>query len=169
VSVTVSQIRAVIIGIHTFAVAATLLNAENPNHTATEQLDGVWVAEKVLSAGQLVPKEKFPFELHFNESQLTFKFVGQNTQGKDRVHQISIDTSNIPATIDITRTMGDRKLTVLGIFKFEGGKLVICSLRGADGNPSTVRPETFESSHSVRSDVLILKRQPDPDTLKPEK
>ena len=134
--------------------------ANQPAENSSESMVGVWVAEKVLAGGREVPKEKFPFELHFTEDQLTYKFVG-NYQGKDRVHDISIDSSKDPATINITRTVRDKKMTVYGIYKFENGKLLICSLRGEDGNPSSERPATFESSSEVTSDLLILKRKSD--------
>jgi uncharacterized protein (TIGR03067 family) len=126
---------------------------------ASESLLGVWIAEKVLSAGQEVPEEKFPFELHLTESQLTYKFVG-GTKGKDRVHDISLDSSKTPAAIDITRTVGAKKMTVRGIYKYEDGRLFICFLRAANENPSEDRPSTFESTSEIKSDLLILKRKP---------
>lgn len=142
-------------------VSASLSLAQDGKHTSAtlpESMVGVWLAEKVLSAGQEVPKEKFPFELHFTKGQLIYKFVGE-VRGKDRVHDISVDSSKTPATIDITRIVRDSKMTVRGIYKFEDGKLIICFLRGADRNPSADRPSTFESSSTVKSDLLILKRK----------
>lgn len=91
---------------------------------------------------------------------MTFKFVGDTKKGNDRVHEISVDASKSPATIDMTRTVRDKKSTVLGICKSERDKLFICSLRGDDGNPSTDRPKTFGSSSDVKSELLILKRKP---------
>jgi uncharacterized protein (TIGR03067 family) len=148
-----------IMAIAVVAQPTSLLLAQNPKPNS-ESMVGVWVAEKVLSGGKEVPKEKFPFELHFTKSQLTYKFVG-DTKGKDRVHDISLDASQNPATIDITRTVRDKKMAVLGIYKFEDGRLFICSLRGADGNPSGDRPATFESNSDVNSDLMILKRKPE--------
>jgi uncharacterized protein (TIGR03067 family) len=142
--------------------APSLLLAESPATDSSESVIGVWVAEKVLSSGSQVPAEKFPFELHFTKNQLTFKFVGESS-GKDRVHDISLDASKDPARIDITRTVRDKKMTVYGIYKFEDGRLFICSLRGADGNPSGDRPLTFESNSNVRSELMILKRKSDLD------
>ncbi len=150
------------IAVAVLAIPTSPLLAQNPKPISSESMVGVWVAEKVLSSGREVPKEKFPFELHFTKSQLTFKFVG-DSKGKDRVHDISMDVSKNPTTIDMTRTVRDKKMTVYGIYKFEDGKLLICSLRGADGNPSSDRPSTFESSSDVKSELLILKRKPDID------
>jgi uncharacterized protein (TIGR03067 family) len=154
-------IRAVFGVVFVVAMPVSWLLAEEPKAAAKEKLDGVWVAEQVLSAGRAVPSEKFPFELHFAEGQLTFKFVGKNTAGKDRVHDLSVDASKSPATIDITRTVRGKKSTVLGIYKFEDGKLFICSLRDSGGNPSTDRPRTFESSRDIKSELMILKRKRD--------
>lgn len=147
------------------ASAISLLNAQDQKTEAavvTEapaSLVGVWSAEKVLSSGREVPKEKFPFELHFTPKQLTYKFVG-TIQGKDRVHDLSLDPSKTPATIDISRMVGEKRMTVLGIYKVEDERLWICFLRSADGNPSEHRPSTFESSNDVKSDLLILKQKP---------
>jgi len=124
------------------------------------KMEGVWVAEKVTFSGREVPPKKFPFELHFGDAKLTFKFVGDTT-GKDRIHEIVIDPTKGPSTIDIMREIGGKKETVLGIYKFEEGKLMICSLRGADRKPSAKRPTNFASDESVSSDLLVLKRKPD--------
>lgn len=121
-------------------------------------LVGEWVAEKVLSSGEEVPAEKFPFELHFTESQLIYKFVGR-IQGKDRVHDIQLDASQNPPTIDITRTVGDKKITVLAIFKLNDDQLSVCFTRTSDGNPSETRPTSFESTKDTGSDLMILRRK----------
>jgi hypothetical protein len=54
----------------------------------------------------------------------------------------------------------DKKMTVYGIFKFENEQLLICSLRGDDGNPSPERPSTFKSGTNNKAELLILKRKP---------
>jgi len=145
----------------TLLPARLLLPQDSPPN-ASESIHGVWVAEKVLSAGREVPKKKFPFEVHFTKDQLIFKFVG-DTRGKDRVHGILFDASSEPATIDITRTLRDKKMTVYGIYKIENGRLLICSLRGPSGSPSSKRPTSFESSRDNKAELLILKRKPDGD------
>ncbi len=157
-----ANFHVLIMAIAVVAHSASSLLAQNPKSNSSESIVGVWVAEKVLSAGREVPEEKFPFELHCTKSQLTFKFVG-GTRGKDRVHDISLDESKNPRTINMTRTLRDKKMTVYGIYKFEDGKLLICSLRGADGNPSSDRPSTFESTSDNKSELLILKRKPEID------
>lgn len=136
------------------------VNADQPEPDDAIKMHGVWIAEKVLFAGREVPPAKFPFELHFEKSKLTFKFVGKKS-GKDRVHNIVLDSSKTPATIDITREIRDGEVTVRGIYRFDDGKLMICSLRGPDRQPSSERPKTFASSKTVTSDLLILKRKPE--------
>jgi uncharacterized protein (TIGR03067 family) len=130
-----------------------------PQSDELAKLEGVWVAEQVLSSGTKVPQDKFPFELHFEENRLTFKFVGA-AEGKDRVHEISVDASTEPFKMDITRSIRDKKMTVHAIYKFDGARLVICSLRGADGQPANERPISFDSSSTVRSELLTLNRKP---------
>ncbi len=145
-----------------FLTAIGYANADQPKPDDAAKMQGVWIAEKVTFAGRDVPSAKFPFELHFEKSKLTFKFVGKIT-GKDRVHKIVLDSSKTPSTIDITREIRDEEVTVRGIYKFQDGKLMICSLRGPDRRPSLERPKTFESSKTVTSDLLILKRKPEAD------
>ena len=59
--------------------------ADSQPNSAFAALEGVWSYEKIISAGQTVPKEKFPYEIHFKSpNQLIRKgiTVGQVT-GKD--------------------------------------------------------------------------------------
>lgn len=132
-----------------------------PEPNPMSKLEGVWIAEKVTSSGEVVPKEKFPFELHFEKDKLIFRFVAPSL-GKDRVHEIVVDETKTPATIDITREIRGKKETVYGIYKFEGDRLLICSLRDSNRQPSDERPTTFDSSNEVRSDLLVLARKPAP-------
>ncbi len=138
------------------APVASGLRADEPPRAAKSELNGVWVAEKVTSAGNVVPSEKFPFEVVIEDDKLIFKFVG-SVAGKDRIHQIVVDNTKDPYTIDMTREVRGKKETVRGIYKIEDGRLLICSLRDGKGQPSSERPKTFESSSSVKSDLLILK------------
>jgi hypothetical protein len=62
--------------------------------------------------------------------------------------------------MDITREIRGKDATVRGIYKFEDGKLIVCSLRGPDRQPSSERPKTFESSRAVLSDLMVLKPKP---------
>jgi hypothetical protein len=64
--------------------AVCSVNADEPEPDDATKMHGVWIAEKVTSAGQEVPAAKFPFELHFDDSKLIFKFFGKTT-GKDRI------------------------------------------------------------------------------------
>jgi uncharacterized protein (TIGR03067 family) len=141
------------------ALTSAALVAQESSREAFAKLEGLWVAEKVLVAGEQVPQEKFPFELLFADGKLTYKFVG-NSKGQDRVHELIVNTSNDPWSMDITRMVGEKKATVRAIYKLEGEKLLICFLRGPDRQPSKDRPSSFESNATVKSDLLILKRKP---------
>ena len=131
---------------------------QNAEQEAFAKLEGTWVAEQVLSSGKEVPREKFPFELEFDDGKLTFKFVGE-VKGKDRVHDLTLDTTTDPFQMDLSRTVRDKKMTVLSIYKFDGERLLICSLRDADGQPAKQRPTSFDSSSTVRSELITLKRK----------
>jgi uncharacterized protein (TIGR03067 family) len=145
-----------------FTLIATIkLYAQEPKEKAFAKLKGDWIAEKVLSAGKDVPAEKFPFELQFADDKLTFKgIVVGSVIGKDRVHDLVLDASADPCTMDITRTVRDKKLTVYAIYKFDRDRLLICFVR--DAKDPKERPTSFDSSETVPSDLLILKRKPPP-------
>ena len=143
------------------AVAPQPAPATPEPEDAFAALQGEWVYEKIVSAGVAVPKESFPYEVHFNSpNQLIMKgiTVGQVT-GKDRVEDIVLDLSKTPARLDMTRQVRGQKQTVLAIYKIEGDVLTICFSRGADRKPSTERPTAFESDPKTKADVLVLKRK----------
>jgi len=150
---------ALLIAVPAFVATGLNVHADEPLETK-RKLNGVWVAEKITSSGQVVPLEKFPFELHFTDKTLTFKRV-RHDRAPDRVHDITLDNTKNPATIDIIGKRGDSILHVRGIYSFDGDRLLICSLRDENRRPSKERPKTFESSSEVPSDLLILKRKPD--------
>lgn len=122
---------------------------------ALDELKGVWVREQVLHAGQEVPPDKFPYQLHFDGNKLIFRFVGE-VKGKDRIHDIQVDATKTPAEMSIVRQLDDRKLTVPAIYKIEDGRLMICFFRD-----SNERPTQFESTAEIKSDLLVLKRKDD--------
>ena len=131
-----------------------------PN-SAFAALEGAWSYEKIISAGQTVPKEKFPYEIHFKSpNQLIRKgiTVGEVT-GKDGADVITLDNSKKPAHMDMTQTARGKTETVLAIYKIEGDLLTICFLRGARGQPSSERPTDFDSDETKKSDLLVLKRK----------
>jgi len=126
---------------------------------ALARLEGIWVAETVTSSGKVVPDEKFPFEIHFEPpDQMIFKFVG-NAEGRHRVHTIRLDGSKDPATMDITRVVRGKPETVFAIYQIETDRLMICSLRSPDGQPSSERPTNFLSDGVTKADLLVLKRK----------
>ena len=132
--------------------------------SAFAALEGAWVYEKLRSAGQDVPKEKFTHEFHFiSPDQLIRKgiTVGKVT-GRDRSDQIALDSSKKPAHMDMTRTVRGKTETVYAIYKVEGDLLTICFLRGAGGQPSSERPTGFEPDKATKSDLLVLKRKGKP-------
>jgi uncharacterized protein (TIGR03067 family) len=132
-----------------------------PKPKPTSKPEGVWIAEKVTSSGEVVPKEKFPFELDFEKGNLVFRFVGP-VKGNDRVHKIVMDDSKIPATIDITSEDPRRKGTVRAIYKFDDERLLIYSLRDKNGQPAETRPADFGSGEEAGSDLPVLTRKPAP-------
>ena len=89
-------------GIALSLILSSFLGADETSRDTKSKLDGVWIAEKVISSGHVVPAAKFPFELHFGNGKLIFRFIG-SVKGKDRIHDIVVDNNQTPATIDMTR------------------------------------------------------------------
>ena len=136
----------------------TTVSQPNPAFAA---LEGAWVYEKIISAGQTVPKEKFPFEIHFKSpNQMIRKAitVGQVT-GKDGVDLVVLDSSKQPSHMDMSQTVQGKTQKVLALYKLEADLLTICFSRGAGGKPSSERPTGFESDAATKSDILVLKRK----------
>jgi uncharacterized protein (TIGR03067 family) len=79
------------------------------------------------------------------------------------VHDLKLGKTEDFFTMDLTRTVRDKASTVHAIYKFDGDQLLICSLRDADGQPSKERPRSFDSSSAVKSELLVLKRKPEPE------
>ncbi len=50
-------------------IAAVIRKTDERKPNPQSKLDGVWIAEKVTASGEVVPKEKFPFELHFEKDK----------------------------------------------------------------------------------------------------
>ena len=113
---------------------------------------------KSTSSGREVPLKKFPFDFVFQKKNLTFQYTGGAT-GFDRDHHVVLDASKSPSTIDIREVQGGN-VTLLGIYKFEDGKLMLCWVRSLDGQPTPKRPSKFESTREHRSSLVILKRKP---------
>jgi uncharacterized protein (TIGR03067 family) len=135
--------------------------AQAPNPTFA-QLEGEWSAEKVISAGRTVPKEKFPYELHFRapDRLIHHGITIGNVTGRGGEDKVTLDSTRKPAVMRMTREVKGRTRTVLAIFKIEENLLTLCFLRGADGQPSSELPKAFESTEETRADLMVLKRKP---------
>jgi uncharacterized protein (TIGR03067 family) len=63
-----------------------------------------------------------------------------------------IDPAKEPKEIDLTRGEGDKKQTILGIYKLEGETLTICTSSSGD------RPDEFSSRPGGRCLLRVLTR-----------
>jgi uncharacterized protein (TIGR03067 family) len=150
--------RTVLLVLATAAISWRPSVGDEPKEDAFAKLKGVWIADEVRSSGTKIAKEKFPFELHFEDEKLIFKFVGA-VKGKDRVHDLKLDGNREPFKMDMTRSIRDKESTVYAIYKLDGDRLMILSLRDEKGQPGGERPTSFDSDATAKGELLILKRK----------
>lgn len=147
-------------------LSAGSLRAAEP-HTPKE-LIGVWVLESVRTQGQDVPAEKIPYDFHFTETQLIWRFTGQVT-GPDRVYNCFANPAKQSGKVDFVLVNeaakeDEESLHIRAIYRLDGETLLICSMRRPDMEPSENRPEKFESTKDARTDLMTLKRKSDSKT-----
>jgi uncharacterized protein (TIGR03067 family) len=125
-------------------------------------LEGIWVYEKVISAGQTVPKATFPFAIGFEApDRMLGKALTVDQMTGNGVDRVVLDSSKLPCHMDMSQRVQGKPQKVLAIYKLDADLLTISFFRGADGNPSSERPTGFESNAATRSEVFVLKRKRD--------
>lgn len=136
-------------------LAATPAFGETPK----ESFDGTWAAVEGLNDGRPFRESELSgVRLKFAGSKLTkietVVLTGEEgkttTKTREYASTIKINETTSPKTIDIIAEDGER---VLGIYKFEEGKLTICA-RGGEGP----RPTEFDSTKNSKISLLVLKK-----------
>jgi len=120
-----------------------------------KKLDGTWRMEKLTRTGVDTARSPlFDATWILKDGKVTY------TDGKvTRKHEIKIDSSKNPMTIDFVYLEGDNKgKKSLGIYKLEGeNMLVLCW-----GEPGKERPTKFETKPGENTFVQVLMRQKKP-------
>ncbi len=76
-------------------------------------------------------------------------------------HQIVVDDTKHPATIDVVCEHSGKRWVSRGIIKIEDGRLWMCFLSKTHDKQSAERPTSFESGEIVPSTLLVLIRNED--------
>jgi uncharacterized protein (TIGR03067 family) len=112
--------------------------ADDPKKSDGDTFKGEWKTLSVKEHGRPIPEEVV--------KMMTFKFDGQKyvqTVG-DMTEEgnYTLDPSQTPKTIDLDiKTGNDQGKKQLGIYKIEGGKLIlIFAMAGSKDRPKTLKP-----------------------------
>ncbi len=124
------------------------IHAESPMTQTDVRLNGEWIVESTESHGNQTED--------FNGSR--FRIDGNSfewTIGKRILHRILVvDRTVQPNSFDqFVTTASEQKTSILGIYKFERNKLMVCFT-----NPSRERPRNFETALGTAKTTLVLRR-----------
>jgi len=124
-----------------------LVGADKPKDEA--KLDGTWVVVSMLKEGKQDDDIKGD-KVTFKDGKLNVKNPDKN---KDEQGTYKLDASAKPKTIDIMPAGSDK--AIVGIYKVEGDKLIVCGSH----EPGGTRPTEFSSKEGSGLMLVELKRE----------
>jgi uncharacterized protein (TIGR03067 family) len=132
-------------------IAGASLSLAADEKAELKALEGTWVIDAATADGETHTDLFEGMKLILKGNEYTIKFAENSDRGT-----FTIDPDKSPKWIDVkTGEKGPFKgLTLPGIYKLEGGKLVVCCQ--ADGKK---RPTEFESKVKTRNLLLTYKRE----------
>jgi uncharacterized protein (TIGR03067 family) len=120
-------------------------------------LEGTYVLVGMEAGGQPFPADliaKSP------ETERTIKITGTQfiptKKGKEEVANYKINTSKTPYQIDLTSKGKDKEEKMMGIFKVEGDKLIICMV---ESDKAEDRPKEFKTTKGGKTLILTLQKK----------
>ena len=130
-------------------IAATTLAADKPEEL--KALEGTWILDAATLDGRAHGADFEGMKLTLKGGEYTIEFAENSDRGT-----FTIDPAKSPKWIDIkTGAKGPFKgLTLPGIYKLDGEKLVLCC--HADGK---VRPAEFGAQSKTRNMLLTYRRE----------
>lgn len=127
-----------------------LFGAADDAKAALDKWQGTWTAVSLENEGKKAEDVK-DHTLTVKDDSYTMKTPDNTTRGK-----LTLDPSKTPATMEATFVDEDDKEAgkVLGIYKFEGGRLIVCW--ADEGND---RPTDFTTGAGSGRRMIVLKRE----------
>jgi uncharacterized protein (TIGR03067 family) len=130
------------------AGAGLLLAADDPSKSELDKYQGTWVLISEEFEGKRVSAERLP--------DLTYTVRGDKifftSNGKDRSAIVKLDPSKTPKTYDLLRD--DGRLSLKGIYTWDGDDIRICSADDQGGRPAELRTEPGSKNR-----IRVLKRR----------
>ena len=136
-----------------FPVVFLLLAAEQGKKDAKAELkkfEGTWIPVSGKINGNKLPEDAL------KELKLTFKgnTVTRQTNDKTVKAIFQVDPNKEPKQFDAKGEEDGKEAKALGIYKFEDGKLTICSVRGR--GKELKRPKEFSTKGGTKEAAVIL-------------
>ncbi len=133
-------------------VAASLLgNAKDPD---LEHFQGHWEVVELVEDGHVIPhdavEEWLPSGGRFDIVENSMIFTSHE-DGKKHARVFEIDATQNPKGIDL---LTREKIEAVGIYRFDGEKLVVCLNADEDGS----RPTDFSARKGSKRMLMVLKK-----------
>jgi uncharacterized protein (TIGR03067 family) len=142
-------------------VVALLVGADKPTGDVKNErkmFQGEWVPVSLEINGERVAREAF------QSTQITFKGQSVTRKSKDQTVRatFTIDPSKNPKWFDATAVHEGREVKSVGIYKFERGRLTLCTRYNAAGK----RPTEFSSKGGTKESQIVVVVLERPEVLK---
>jgi uncharacterized protein (TIGR03067 family) len=146
-------------------VVVLLTGADRPTGDVKEELkkfQGTWVPVSLEINGKQAPRQDL------KSFRITFEGRNITRRSKDgTVHAtFAIDPSKDPKWFDATAVQDGKKAKAVGIYKFDRGRLTLCSRHNAAEGQ---RPTEFSTKGGTKESPLVLGVLKRPEVLKKTK
>jgi uncharacterized protein (TIGR03067 family) len=132
-----------------FFLISILGAAPAPKDTDQEKIQGTWKLESVESRGQVFIEQYKDWTFNIKDDKLTIK-VGDRVT---KEYTIKIDPDKKPKTVDLTREIGGRTVTELGIYELDGDTWKMCN-----DEAGIMRPTEYGTKEGTQLEVIVMKR-----------
>ena len=143
------MIKIILSTLGTILLVTFLVAAPAPKDTDQEKIQGTWILESVESQGQTFIEQYKDWTFNIKDDKLTIKVGGKVT----KEYIIKIDPDKKPKTVDLTREIGGRTLTELGIYELDGDTWKMCN-----DEAGIMRPTEYGTKEGTQLEVIIMKR-----------
>ncbi len=142
-----------------FGLSVILFSCSGGNSTAdlvnehNAKLEGRWKVTRIVDNGRVAPEEvvKDRYVFFKNGKLWPGKKEDGDKDTKNRNISFKLDPSTEPATFISMKTENGKEEKVLGIYKFEGNKFIMCM----GEHPSASKPKEFKCEEGNNDHVLM--------------